>query len=285
MESAPQLANGARYYTGALRLAILDLAGTVVDYGSRAPLAAFVELFSRHDVTLNAAEARAFMGRHKRDHIAALCELPGVQEQWTARCQRSPTAAGVEALYQEFIPLQLSILPTYSALIPGTLEALSALRGLGMRIAFTTGYTRDMTECVLRAALEQGLSGDAWVCQSDVERGRPAPWMALECARQLGIFPPAACIKIGDTDVDMQAGRNAGMWCLGVSASGNQVGLSLPEWEALPPAEQAARRAAAAASLHAAGAHAVVDSVADCPPVIAAINARLQAGQAPDASG
>ena len=45
---------------------IFDWAGTVVDFGSRAPAGAFVEVFRRHGVAISIAEARGPMGSEKR---------------------------------------------------------------------------------------------------------------------------------------------------------------------------------------------------------------------------
>ena len=57
---------------------IFDLSGTVLDYGSRGPVVAFIELFARHGVEVTAAEARKPMGTHKRDHIWAMMTDPDI---------------------------------------------------------------------------------------------------------------------------------------------------------------------------------------------------------------
>ena len=63
---------------------ILDWAGTVVDFGSFAPTAIFVEAFARaYEFPISLAEARAPMGLGKWDHIAALGRLPEVAAPWS----------------------------------------------------------------------------------------------------------------------------------------------------------------------------------------------------------
>lgn len=269
-------------YTGPLKLAILDLAGTVLDFGSRAPAGAFVELFARHGIPVSEAEARGPMGMHKRDHIAALCKLPSVLKPWTLIHGRPVSDADIDALYTEFIPLQIAALPRYSALIPGARAAVVALRERGLRIAFTTGYSREMMNVVLAEAEKQGLVADAAVCGSDVPEGRPAPWMAQECARLTAIYPPAACIKFGDTLVDIQEGRNAGMWSVGASVTGNMTGLSVLDWSELPDGCQDAHRERAATAMLGAGAHAVIDGIGQLPALVDEINDLLAKGGAPD---
>ena len=57
-----------------VRAVIFDISGTTLDYGSRGPVVAFVELFARHKVTVSNDEARKPMGTHKKDHIWAIEE-------------------------------------------------------------------------------------------------------------------------------------------------------------------------------------------------------------------
>lgn len=266
-------------------MAVLDLAGTVVDFGSRAPAGAFVELFARHGVSVTEAEAREPMGMHKRDHIAAICAMASPRSQWIETHGVEPSATDIDGLYEEFIPLQLAVLADYGDLVPEADTAIATLRAAGIKIGFTTGYNREMLEIVLTACARQGVQADAAVCGTDVPAGRPAPWMALECARLTGVYPPAACVKCGDTIMDIEAGRNAGMWSIGVAISGNLTGRSLEAWNQLCAAEQEAHRMAAHAAMFAAGAHAVIDSVADLPAVIENINRRMQEGGSPDITG
>jgi hypothetical protein len=53
------------------------------------------------------------------------------------------------------------------------------------------------------------------------------------------------------------------MWTIGLAVSGNEVGLSRPDWQALPEDEQRVRRERACRRLLQSGAHYVVDTIAD----------------------
>jgi phosphonoacetaldehyde hydrolase len=68
---------------------------------------------------------------------------------------------------------------------------------------------------------------------------------------------------------------------VGVSISGNSVGLSAEEWAATPAEEQAGLRAKAEAQLLGVGAHFVIDSIADLMPVLDEIEARMGRGETP----
>lgn len=270
-----------RAYCGPLQLAVFDWAGTTVDYGCIAPAAVFVEGFRRQGVTVSMAQARGPMGMEKRAHIATLAALPDVAGQWQAVHGRAITAADIDALYADFVPALLAVLDRHSDLIPGTLAAVEALRGQGVRIAASTGYFAEAMQVVARAAAGQGYTPEVSIAATEVPAGRPAPWMIYRAMEKLGIYPPAAVVAVGDTVPDVEAGLNAGVWTIGLTQTGNEVGLTAAEFAVLPPSEQAARVDRAADRLTAAGAHLVVEGIWEAPAAVAAINARLARGEAP----
>jgi phosphonoacetaldehyde hydrolase len=100
-------------------------------------------------------------------------------------------------------------------------------------------------------------------------------------ALKLAVYPLAALVKIGDTPVDIEEGLHAGVWTVGLARTGNELGLSADEVAALDPADRAARLERARARLGAAGAHYVVDSLADVPALLDDIEARLARGERP----
>jgi phosphonoacetaldehyde hydrolase len=98
---------------------------------------------------------------------------------------------------------------------------------------------------------------------------------------QIGAWPAWQCVKVDDAEVGIGEGRAAGCWTVGLAASGNGVGLSHTDYLALEATDRRRRVDAAAASLRAAGADFVIDSVADMGPVLDEIAARISAGQRP----
>jgi phosphonoacetaldehyde hydrolase len=258
-----------------IRAIILDWAGTTVDHGSTAPVLALQSLFARHGITLTDAQARKDMGLLKRDHIHAILHENEIASQWSTRQRRPPAAADVAALFEEFGPLQMEIIAGRSQLIEGVAATVSEWQSRGIRIGSSTGYTRSMLAPVLAQAAEAGYRPDASVCPDEVSAGRPAPWMLLRNAELLDVYPLSHCVKIGDTISDIDEGRNAGMWTIGLTRTGNLVGLDAREWALLPQAEKAARLAAAESVLLRAGADFVAEDLPACIPLIAQIEARL----------
>jgi phosphonoacetaldehyde hydrolase len=270
-----------RRYRGDIEAVLLDWAGTTMDYGCMAPAVVFVEVFKRRGVPVTMAEARQPMGAHKRVHIQRITEIDSVRTRWRETHGRLPDDDDVSAMFEDFVPLQLACLSDYSELIPGTLEAVAAMRERGMKIGSTTGYMTEMTEINRADAARQGYVPDSTVCASEVPAGRPYPYMCLRNAINLEVTTVEACVKIDDTTPGVEEGLNAGMWTIGLAVSGNEIGLPLAEVEALAPAERESKRDRAYRRMYQAGAHYVVDSIADVLPCLDDIQARLRRGEKP----
>jgi phosphonoacetaldehyde hydrolase len=270
-----------RSYIGGLQAVILDWAGTTVDFGSFAPTAVFVRLFERHGVTITPTHARSGMGLMKKDHLRAILQQPAVRTAWQTAHGAPPTDADVDRLYADFEPLQIDVVADYAQPIPGLLDTVAFIRSRGWKIGTTTGYTRPMMEALAQAARTAGYVPDAILTPSDVPAGRPYPWMCYRLAIDLQIYPMAAMVKVGDTVPDIEEGLNAGMWTVGVALTGNMVGLSEAELARLSAEEVAALRCEVSARFFAAGAHYVIDSIADLPKVLEQIDARVRNGESP----
>ncbi|MCY2939378.1 MAG: phosphonoacetaldehyde hydrolase [Planctomycetota bacterium] len=252
-----------------IRGLLLDWAGTTVDYGSRAPARVFVEVFARSGVPVTEAEARGPMGMAKHEHIAAVMRLPRVTEAWKLQYGTEPGDTEVQRLYEEFLPLQLAVLGEYSTVIPGVPEAIAWCRGRGLKIGSSTGYTRALMAAVLPVAAAGGYAPDVVVCSDEVAAGRPAPWLNFRVAEKLGLYPMRHLLVVDDTPLGIAAGKAAGCQTVAISRSGNSLGLTLAETEALPPAKLAARLAAIDRDFRSAGADHVLHSVADLPALLA----------------
>jgi len=264
-----------------LRAVVLDWAGTAVDFGSLAPVTALQRVFAENQVPITAEEARAHMGTLKKDQIRSICAGARVAEAWMRRYGKPPAEEDVERIFSEFLPRQTEILAEYSTPIPGAPETVAAWRDEGLLIGSSTGYTRALLDVVMSAAAAQGYSPDASVTPDEVGAGRPKPFMCYRNAILLGAYPLWHCVKIGDTPVDIAEGLNAGMWTIGITATGNEIGLSQTEWEALSPDERCSREREAAARLTGAGAHFTASSLADSAPLLDEIERRLDAGERP----
>src|ERR1700761_4069218 len=228
-----------------VKAVIFDWAGTMVDFGCMAPVHALMDVFAGEGVEISAAEARADMGKAKHDHLTALMTDPGVASRWQAAKGAAATADDIERLYRKLVPAMTVAAARASVLIPGAAETAAALRALGVRIGSGTGYTREMMADILSAAEKQGYAPDVVVCAGETPSGRPAPLMTWKALIALDAWPARACIKVDDAAVGIEEGRVAGCWTVGLSASGNGVGLDAEDYAALPPADRRERLARA----------------------------------------
>jgi phosphonoacetaldehyde hydrolase len=264
-----------------IRLVVFDWAGTTVDHGCFAPVAAFVQAFAQQGVLVTTDQARAPMGLHKRDHIQAMLRMPEVARRWHAVHGRESSDQDLERLYQHFIPLQLEVIAGHSRLVPGLLDCVSELRAREIAIGATTGYFRQAAERVYAEARAQGYVPDHCLCAEDVPQGRPAPWMIYRIMEARGVYPPSQVVKVGDTVPDIEEGRNAGVWSIGVTRTSNEVGCSEEEFAALSPTVRRTKLADAQKKLENAGAHVVIESLAELPALVQSLEARLERGDRP----
>lgn len=270
-----------RQYVGPLQAIIMDWAGTTVDFGSMAPIRAFQALFASHGVPITEQEARGPMGVEKREHIRQLCALPRIQLAWLDAKGSTTTQDDIDSMYDEFVPLQIAAIAETAVLIPGLLDTLAWAKNKSIKVGANTGYADVMIAGLLKKAASQGYAPESNVCATQVPKGRPYPYMAMMNAIELGVENLCACVKIDDTLTGIDEGLSAGMWTIGVAVSGNEVGMSLPDWNSLEEPEQIALRTKAHQRFRYAGAHYVVDTIAEVVPVLECIEQRLSLGEKP----
>jgi phosphonoacetaldehyde hydrolase len=232
-----------------IQAAILDWAGTVVDHGSRAPMGAFVRAFAQFGVAITIANARGPMGMAKWDHIRAVGQIPSVAVAWRARHGRNFSEGDVDAIFQVFEPMNIAAVRDHADIIPGTIATIDA---------------------------------ELTVCAGDLPAGRPTPLMMWYAMAKLGVWPAASVVKVDDTAPGIGEGKAAGAWTVGIALTGNATGLSAEELAALSQSDRTRLRDEAAAELR--NADMVIDSIADLPGAVAAIDARLAARQRPTAT-
>jgi phosphonoacetaldehyde hydrolase len=264
-----------------IKAVILDWAGTVVDFGSRAPMGAFVRAFAQFGVAIAVADARGPMGMAKWDHLRAVGHAPRVAAAWRAAHGRDFNDADVDAIFAVFEPMNVASVVDHAALIPGALETLAALQSRHIRVGSTTGYTRPIMERLLPVAAAGGYAPEVVVCAGDLPAGRPSPLMMWYAMARLGVWPAERVVKVDDTPVGIGEGVAAGTWTVGVALTGNICGLTQDQLAALPDADVDRIRARAATEMAAAGADLTIDSIATLPAALDEIERRIAAGGRP----
>jgi len=269
-------------YRGGVKACVFDWAGTVCDAGVFAPVLTFQQLFEQEGVPITSAEVRAPMGVHKRLHIQRICRLPEVTRRWTEARGVPPTDEDAERIYSKSLSATLDLLPANSRMIRGVADTVRRLREeFGLKIGSSTGYTSEIMAKLKPLAAAEGYAPDSYVTSDLVATGRPTPAMIYQNMVNMDVYPAQAVVKVDDTTSGIVAGLNAGCWTVGIAKTGNYVGMTEAEMDAADPAVLEAKVEAARATLYQAGAHFVIDTTRDLPPVILEINNRMKLGLRP----
>ena len=272
-----------RSYRGKVKAVILDWSGTTADAYVLAPAVVFVDVFRKHGVEISMAEARGPMGLRKDLHIKALTEVPEIAARWEGVHGKRPGQEEVDAMFADFVPMQLACLREYTALLPGVAETTQRLQAEGMKIGSSTGFTRPMVDILEEDAKEQGYVPDASVAGDEVVNGaRPKPFMVYRNLDLLDVHPIQSVVKVDDTVSGVGEALEAGCWGVGIARYSNYMDIdSLEHEKSLPETEMQRRIAFTRETLRKAGAHYIIDTIEELPAVVEDVNARLARGEKP----
>jgi len=270
-------------YKGKVQAVILDWSGTTADAYVVAPAVVFVEVFKRQKVEISMIEARGPMGLRKDLHIKALTEVDEIKERWKKIHGKYPEQSDVDRMFADFVPLQLDCLRKYTTLLPGVAEVTQRLQKQGIKIGSTTGFVRSMVDIFEEDSAKQGYKPDASVAGDEVTNGaRPSPHMVYKNLDMLNITPIQSVVKVDDTTSGVGEAVNAGCWGIGVTRYSNYMDVDTPEdGKKLSEDEIKKRVAKTKDILEKAGAHYILESIADIEPVIEDINKRIARGERP----
>ncbi len=273
----------SRSYRGKVKGLVLDWSGTTADAYVLAPAVVFVQVFKKHGVEISMPEARGPMGLRKDLHIKALTEEPEIRDRWQGVHGTDPDQGNVDAMFADFVPMQLDCLRQYTTLLPHVAEVTQRFQKNGIKIGSTTGFVRSMVDILEADAKKQGYVPDASVAGDEVEHGaRPKPFMVYRNLDLMDVHPIQSVVKVDDTVSGVGEALEAGCWGVGIARYSNSINVdSLAHVESLSEAEMDRRLAATREILRKAGAHYVIDSFDQLPEVVEDVNARLARGERP----
>ncbi|MEL7497000.1 MAG: phosphonatase-like hydrolase [Planctomycetota bacterium] len=184
-----------------IKLVVFDMAGTTVDEDNvvyktvRAAINSAGYEFSQEQVQAVGA------GKEKSQAIRDVLALDGA----------SHSEDEVAAIFADF---KTQLAEAYESLNvkeqPGASEVIASLRSRGVNVVLNTGYDRD-TACHLinKLGWSVGTEIDGLVTASDVNNGRPAPDMIQLAMKQTGVESAESVVKVGDSQIDIEEGKNA----------------------------------------------------------------------------
>jgi phosphonoacetaldehyde hydrolase len=252
---------------------IFDWAGTTVDYGSFAPINAFIAAFESFDMKPGVDEIRAYMGLPKRKHIEKILGNRQIAASWLERYGHPHTQDDVNKIYANFEDVLFKVLAEYADPLPGVVETAAYIRKMGIAIGSTTGYTRKMMDVIVPLAKEKGYAPDCIICPDDAGGiGRPYPYMLWRNLEKLGVSSIRGVLKAGDTAADMEEGKNAGCLCVGVLRGSSMAALTEKELAQKNESETRELFEAAKQKYIEAGADYVIEDISALPDLINFLN-------------
>ncbi|MHC1772232.1 MAG: phosphonoacetaldehyde hydrolase [Flexilinea sp.] len=252
---------------------ILDWAGTTIDFGSFAPVAAFMEAFRSFGITPTIEEIRIPMGMQKRAHIEAMLSGKRLSALWVEKFGHPHTIEDIDRIYARFEPALFKVLHNYTRPLPGVISTTAKIRRMGIRIGSTTGYTTEMMAVVAPASAARGYNPDCIVCPDEVGGiGRPYPYMLWRNLEKMGITSIEEVVKAGDTAADMEEGKNAGCISVGIVMGSNMLGLCEAEYGSLTASDLAALSERTRSRFFDAGADYVIEDITGLPTLLTTLN-------------
>lgn len=186
-----------------IRLAIFDMAGTVVDEDNVVYKTLRQVLIDQgHEFPLDTVFALG-AGKEKHQALRDILQqkMPADQASAIAQNAFAQFKPALEQAYQT-----LDIKP-----IRGVGEFIPRLRARGVKVGLNTGYDRRTAVNLLdKLGWVVGRDIDSLVTADDVPNGRPHADAILKAMADLGIDDPAQVLKAGDSAIDVEEGRNAG---------------------------------------------------------------------------
>jgi len=185
----------------AIQLAVFDMAGTTVaDQNNVAD--AFKKAFSQLGMEIQTGDISPLMGFHKPEAIAIMLRKLDVD----------PEPELVEEIHEIFEEEMYSFY-RYDASVkplPGAEEIFRYLKNGKVRVSLNTGFSKRIADAIIQRFQWQAMGFiDDYIASNEVEKGRPYPFMINELMKRAGVENVEQVMKVGDTPVDIDEGKNA----------------------------------------------------------------------------
>ncbi|WPU93359.1 HAD hydrolase-like protein [Mucilaginibacter sabulilitoris] len=189
----------------AIKLVVFDIAGTTVKDDHEVSKA-FQAALKKYNYTVELDKINPLMGYEKNLAIKQMLQLHETDAD-------KITTELVSDIHKEFVHQMIGFYQHEPGIepLPNVEETFANLRTLGVKVGINTGFSRDIADTVITRLQwrERGLI-DHVIGSDEVELGRPHPYMIQKMMADGGITDPLEVAKVGDTEVDVREGQNAG---------------------------------------------------------------------------
>jgi len=196
-----------------IKLAVFDIAGTTVkDNGEIAE--AFHDAMKEKGYDIPHEKIYPLMGYKKPEAIRMMLEE---YESDIADI----TTEYINIIHDRFIELMVRYYTHTDQLqaLPHAEEIFTWLKTRNIKVGLDTGFSTHITNVIIdRLGWLKDGKIDYVVCSNEVQAGRPYPYMIQKMMQAAGIEDAKEVIKLGDTEVDINEGKNAGcLYSIGIT--------------------------------------------------------------------
>jgi phosphonatase-like hydrolase len=187
-----------------VELVVFDIAGTTVQ-DNGAVTDAFKTALHQYGYLVRESEISLLMGYKKTKAIEILLKM---YEQHPDTI----TDSLIDRIHCLFLKQMVNYYSTSEdvAPAPDAEEVFARLKEMNIKVALNTGFSREITEVILsRLGWIRNKKVDYVISSDEVESGRPEPFMIWNIMQQAKVKDPKQVIKVGDTEVDINEGKNA----------------------------------------------------------------------------
>jgi len=257
-----------------IRLAVFDMGGTIVDRYSLSPFIALKYAFKRKRINVNNNLIYKDMGINKRKHIEGILNNKYIKRNWFKLYGQYPTSSSVMSVYDEFIKYQIGEGIKNIEILPETKNTINWLKANNIKTGITTELSRPIMSALREKLIDEDIHLDKYVSSTCLGKsGRPNPYMINEIINSLSISDPKIVIKIDDSCIGIQEGKNAGTLTVGVAKwSKNMKMTEYNQEKNMSKEEYVERLKNSRESLWQANPDYVVDSLDELPRIINHIN-------------
>ncbi len=188
-----------------IKLVVFDIAGTTVKDDHEVSKA-FQAALKKYSYEVKLETVNPLMGYEKTLAIRQMLQLHEPDAQ-------KITTELVSNIHREFVQqmLKLYLFEPSIEPLPNVEETFAVLHAQGVQVGINTGFSHDIADTIVTRLRwrEKGLI-DHLIGSDEVELGRPHPFMIRKMMQDGGIANPLEVAKVGDTEVDVREGQNAG---------------------------------------------------------------------------
>ena len=255
-----------------IRLAIFDLGGTIVDKYSLSPFLSLKHAFKMKGLTIPNSLIFKDMGKHKYDHITDILLDEEIYKGWEITHKREPNDKDCEDIFNIFNKYQLNEGIQKIEILKETKKCIDWLGDNNISTGVTTGFNKPIMSLIRDKLYDNDIYIDKYVSSTCLGKpGRPNPYMIREIMNTLSIEDPRRVIKIDDTGVGIEEGRNAGCITVGVAKWSTNMKIKSYD-ERLSKGEYIKRLNNSREILWSSNPDYVIDSLDELPKIIKHIN-------------